>query len=222
MSSLERRIAVVLALLLAFIYLTRLERPGFLAPGEGRYAEAARAMVVTGDWIVPRVNGEVHLEKPPLLYWLTAASFSLLGPSEANARIIPVLCSLLAAFVVFLLGRRFYGETGGWLAGFILLTGMTWSIYGRFLTTDIPAIAFQAVALWAFWRAWERGENGSRGYLLAFSAALAAGVLTRGLLALVFPAITIFAFAIIRREWRPRDPVGWLWAGILLLALVVP
>ncbi|MDP7385541.1 MAG: glycosyltransferase family 39 protein, partial [Nitrospinota bacterium] len=80
MSSLERRIAVVLALILVFIYLTRLEQPGLLAPGEGRYAEAARAMVVTGDWVVPRVNGEVHLEKPPLLYWLTAASFSLLGP----------------------------------------------------------------------------------------------------------------------------------------------
>ena len=64
MSSLEHRIAVVPALLLAFIYLTRLELPGFLAPEEGRYAEAARAMVITGDWIVPRVNGEVHLAPP--------------------------------------------------------------------------------------------------------------------------------------------------------------
>ena len=222
MSSLERRIAVIIALVLVLIYLTRLDRPGLLAPGEGRYAEAARAMVLTGDWIVPRVNGQIHLENPPLLYWLTAVSFSLFGASEANARIIPVLCSLLAGLVVFLLGRRIYGETGGWLAGFILLTGMTWSIYGRFLTSDIPAIAFQAVALWAFWRAWETGENGARRYLLVFSVALAASILTRGLLALVFPLITIFVFVLIRREWRPRDPVGWIWALCLLFVLVVP
>jgi len=80
---------------------------------------------------------------------------------------------------------------------------MTWSIYGRFLTTDIPAIASRAVPLWAFWRAWERGENGSRVYLFAFSAALAAGVLTWGLLALVFPAITMFALWTLRRGRLP-------------------
>ncbi|MEE8110753.1 MAG: glycosyltransferase family 39 protein, partial [bacterium] len=219
MSPLLRRTAFVLALLLALIYLTRLGQPGLLAPGEGRYAEAARTMVLTGDWIVPRVNGRIHLEKPPLLYWLTAASFSVFGIHEASARLVPTLCSLLAGLFLFLLGRRMYGEAGGWLAAFILLTGMTWSIYGRFLTTDIPAITFQVIAIWAFWRA---RETEARRYLLAFSAALAASVLTRGLVALVFPAIVIIAFSLIRRPWKPRDPAGWLFAALLFAALTVP
>ncbi|MFQ5913103.1 MAG: ArnT family glycosyltransferase [Nitrospinota bacterium] len=219
MTPLQRSTAIILALLLAFIYLTRLGQPGFLAPGEGRYAEGAQAMLLTGDWVVPRVNGQVHLEKPPLLYWLAAASFSVFGVSEASARLVPALCSLLAAFILFLLGGRLYGEKAGWLAFFILLTGLTWSVYGRFLTTDIPAIAFLTTALWAYWRA---RETGARRYLLAFSGALAAGVLTRGLLALVFPVILIVAFSLIRRQWKPRDPAGWLWAALLFAALTVP
>lgn len=219
MPSLERRAAVVLTFLLVFLYLTRLGQPGLLAPGEGRYAEAARAMALTGDWVTPRVNGQVHLEKPPLLYWMAAASFTVFGVGEASARLVPALSSLLAGFVLFLLGRRIYGEAGGWLAAFILLTGMTWSVYGRFLTTDIPAIAFQSVALWAFWRA---RETGARRYLFVLSAALAACVLTRGLVGLAFPGVTIAAFSLIRREWRPRDLAGWVLAAVLFGALAVP
>ncbi|MFQ5692992.1 MAG: ArnT family glycosyltransferase, partial [Nitrospinota bacterium] len=219
MSPLGRRTAFLLAFLLVLIFVTRLDRPGLLAPGEGRYAEAARTMVLSGDWVVPRVNGQIHLEKPPLLYWLAAASFTVFGMNETSARLVPALSALLAALMVFLLGRRIYGETGGWLAAFILLTGMTWSVYARFLTTDVPAVAFQAVSLWAYWRA---RETGARRYLIAFAAALAAGVLTRGLLALSFPIFTIVAFCLIRREWKPRDPGGWLLAAVLFFALAAP
>ena len=68
---------VVTALLLFF---TDLHRPGFQM-NEGRYAEVAREMVLTGDWITPHVNGQVYLNKPPLTFWLIALVFRVSGPS---------------------------------------------------------------------------------------------------------------------------------------------
>src|SRR6266540_3484389 len=53
---------------------------------EGRYAEIPREMVASGDWLTPRLNGYKYLEKPPLQYWATAASFSLFGQNEWAAR----------------------------------------------------------------------------------------------------------------------------------------
>lgn len=219
MSSRERSLIVLLVFVVCLLYLTRLDHPGFLTPGEGRYAEAAHAMVRTGDWIVPRVNGQIHLEKPPLLYWLVAGSFSLNGASETSARIVSSLASLVTGFMVFILGRRIYGPIAGWLSVFILLSGGTWSIYGRFVTTDIPTIAFQAIGVWAYWMA---SKTGKRSYLLSMGIALAACTLIRGFLGVAIPVITIFVFSLTRRKWGPRDPLGWLYAIILILVLVVP
>src|SRR5207247_9474604 len=53
---------------------------------EGRYADVARGMLVSGDFITPRINGAVFLDKPPLVYWVTAASLALWGSDEAGAR----------------------------------------------------------------------------------------------------------------------------------------
>src|SRR3989442_14577516 len=53
-----------------------------IKPDEGRYAEIPREMVVSGDWITPRLNGYKYFEKPALQYWITAAAFTAFGRSE--------------------------------------------------------------------------------------------------------------------------------------------
>src|SRR2546427_664005 len=53
---------------------------------EGRYADVAREMLARRDFITPRINGAVFLDKPPLVYWVTAASLALWGSDEAGAR----------------------------------------------------------------------------------------------------------------------------------------
>ena len=128
LSSLECRLIILLTLVRVLSCLIRLGQPGFLNPGEDRYAEAVRVMGRSGDWAVPRVNGQVPLGKPPLLYWLAAGSFSLLGANETSARPISVLSSLMTGFIVFLLVRGLYGPKADWLSAFSLLTGMTWSV----------------------------------------------------------------------------------------------
>src|SRR5574342_754431 len=98
------------ALLLSFLP----GRMALLDPDEGRYAAAAREMAATGDLIVPRFNGEPRLNKPPLIYWLQAGSFSILGARETAARMPSLLAALATlGLVVWFGGGRLGAGTGG-------------------------------------------------------------------------------------------------------------
>src|ERR1700760_4875595 len=78
--------AALCAIAAAMLYLIGLGHPALWEPDEGRYAEVAREMVVSGDYITPRNDWVRYFEKPPLVYWLTAASLKLLGTNEFAAR----------------------------------------------------------------------------------------------------------------------------------------
>src|SRR5436305_923435 len=75
-----------------------------LEPDEGRYAQIPREMLARGDWVVPHLQGEPYLDKPPLLYWLVMLSYSVFGVSEGPARLIPALAVHGPVLVVYLLG----------------------------------------------------------------------------------------------------------------------
>src|SRR5437762_14340188 len=84
----SRRLLAVLVVA-SPLFFWRLGQPGF-SDTEGMFAEPAREMVATGDWVTPRMNGEPFLTKLPLMYWLSAALFTITGPTE-HARICPAL-----------------------------------------------------------------------------------------------------------------------------------
>src|SRR6516164_4532271 len=94
-------ILIVSAVALSFFLFRAGDMP-LTDPDEGRYAEVSREMVTGGDWVVPRLFGIPYLEKPPLLYWLTAIAFCTFGPSEIAARLAPALAG---AFGVLFAGR---------------------------------------------------------------------------------------------------------------------
>ncbi|HMC65838.1 MAG TPA: dolichol-phosphate mannosyltransferase, partial [Gemmataceae bacterium] len=58
-------------------------------PDEGRYAEIPREMLVRGEWVVPQLQGQPYLDKPPLLYWLVMLSYQLFGVDDWSARLVP-------------------------------------------------------------------------------------------------------------------------------------
>jgi len=75
-----------LAVLLAMLWLATLTARPLFNPDEGRYAEIPREMLSGGDWVIPHLNGLAYIEKPPLQFWATAASYRLLGTSAFAAR----------------------------------------------------------------------------------------------------------------------------------------
>ncbi|HXZ50067.1 MAG TPA: glycosyltransferase family 39 protein [Usitatibacter sp.] len=179
---------------------------------EGLYARVAAEMLDGGSWIVPHLDGVPYLEKPPLLYWLTALAFRVLGHGDAVARLPAVLGALLvlSAVAVFAYRRR---EPRAALfsllivASFPLFLGLT-----RLLMFDMLLTGFLAWALVALHESIE--ARGGAAWMRASYAFLALAVLTKGLLAIVvfgLVALVVVAFA---GGERPRvrrallDPFG--------------
>src|SRR5512133_3363484 len=100
-----RATAVLLALVLALLAF-RLGAVPLIGPDEPRYARVAVEMQRAGAWVRPTLAGQPWLEKPPLYYWLAAPGFSVLGETEAAARIPSVLASLLLVGATALVGAR--------------------------------------------------------------------------------------------------------------------
>ena len=140
--------AVVVTLLLAVLLLAPgLGQAPFDDPGEGQHAEIAREMLGGGSWIALRLNGVRYFDKPPLLYWLTAASFTLFGIDEWAARLPSLLGALFAVAGTALLGTRLLGPAGGLLAGAALLSCALFAAFARYVR---PETLFVAAIQWGF------------------------------------------------------------------------
>src|SRR5439155_9997210 len=119
-SRLRLRSLALLIVLPAVVLYPRLDFR-LLEPDEGRYAEIAREMLVRGDWVVPHLQGEPYLDKPPLLYWLVVLSYKAFGVHDWAARVVPALAVHGTILLTYLFGRRLLGERAAF-RGAILLT----------------------------------------------------------------------------------------------------
>src|SRR5262249_57664622 len=107
-----------------------------LEPDEGRYAQIPREMLARGDWVVPHLQGQPYLDKPPLLYWLVMLSYSVFGVSEAAARLVPALATHGTILVVYLIGRRSLGERSAFWGALLLSVVPGFMGMARILTMD--------------------------------------------------------------------------------------
>ena len=117
-----RWVMLLAAVAVACLYLQGLGIVGFQDPDEGMYAEIAREMLAGKDWVVPRFNGIPYIEKPPLVYWLTASTYAMLGPSEFSARLWKVLSIFGTIALTYGLGARLFSPRVGALSSIVLAT----------------------------------------------------------------------------------------------------
>ena len=139
-----------------FLYCFGLAQVGFLSVDEPRYAWIGRAMAESGDWITPRLYGAAWLEKPPLLYWMTAGAWKLGLRDEWAAR-LPVALGALAFLALFwwcLLGE--FGQEIASAAAGILATSGGWLLYAHVAVTDMPLAVTYGAAMMLAWRGWLR------------------------------------------------------------------
>src|SRR5690242_13811637 len=192
-------------LIFTLVWFATLGGRRLLNPDEGRYAEIAREMVATGDWVTPRLDGLKYFEKPPLQYWLTAASFEAFEQDEWTARLPGAIAGFLTVAVIAATGAALAGAAAGLYAG-LALAGSVW-LFGisHLVTLDALLTFWLTLSLCAFLRAQHAHASPSqvrRWMLLAYAAA-AGGVLTKGLVALLIPFGTLVIYTLATRDRGP-------------------
>ncbi len=183
------------------------------------YARVSVEMLLSGDWVVPSWQGEAFLEKPPLLFWLTALIYRIAGVSEFGAGVLAGASVLGCVLIVYLLGARAAGRPAG-LMGAVLLCLLPMFIkWGRTYTTD-PLFTLLCVAALA--SAWYANQKPRIWLAAGVLAALA--VLTRG--AATLPLLMALAALIYLQGQGAREPRRrWIWGGaamLLFVAIAVP
>jgi 4-amino-4-deoxy-L-arabinose transferase-like glycosyltransferase len=190
-------------------------------PDEGRYAQIPREMFSRGEWIVPYLQGQPYLDKPPLLYWLVMACFAGLGVHDWAARLVPALAVHGCILVTYLLGRRRVGEPAAFWGALALALAPGFLEMGRFLLHDGLLALWATLAFFAVLEA-TQGARLRWGWWLTAAAACGLGILTKGPVVLLLVAPPVWLH---RRLTGTGTRVGWrhlLAFGGLTLALAVP
>jgi 4-amino-4-deoxy-L-arabinose transferase-like glycosyltransferase len=199
---------------------------------EARYAEIAREMLVSGDWLIPHLDGVPRLNKPPLTTWLMVGSMTILGQNEIAARLPGILAFLgtilLVAKLAAVLSRREYAPWAALLYG-LCLAPLLGAVYP---STDTLLACFETAAATAY----VMHRFGSPRARWWFFIALGAAFLTKGPPGLLVPAAVVIGDRLLRGKQpfpRAQRPLlswipGWLCFAVvglgwyLVVAIIRP
>lgn len=200
------RRTLYLALLVAFwlaTYFPALFRPALLDDADSIHAQAAKEMVLSGDWITLHINNGIrYLEKTPLLYWATAVLYSVFGVSEWTTRLPLALGVLALTLVVYRFGKRAYAsEEAGFYSALAILTSFGIFIYTRFLIPDVLVALWISLGMYCFWRTLHE-DSPSRLACWGLAACSGLAVLSKGLIGIIFPVAIVGIYLLLTRNLR--------------------
>jgi len=213
-----------LSLLLALISLTYLYTAAggaIFDDGDALYSHIAQQMAKNGDWVTPYANGVRFLDKPPMMYWLMALSYRVLGCNEFAARLPAALAVLGISVLMFLMGKRAGGASAGFTAGMAVALCIGTFLFTRQAFPDVIFVFFLTLAIFAF-HEWYLNERNPLLPALLFYASLAGAVLTKSLIGLVFPVAIIMIFLIAARDLRRVLHLHILKGSLLFICLALP
>lgn len=214
-----------------------------LSDHEAIIGQGARETLQSGDWLIPRVNGEVFVRKPPLPIWMATWVSNVVDGQATVSRLATRLPSALAGWltviVVYFLGQSLFGHRAGVVSALVLASCAGGLMFSHRAEIEMTLTLFSACAFGAFWAATETAPQIRRGWLAAFYFFLAASMFAKAPLPL---AVVVFPLAV---WWFVTIPVldssagQTLWQGIrrqlirflkllsipgilLFLAIVVP
>lgn len=207
---------------------------------EARVLETAREMLGSEahNWLVPRVNGRVRLQKPPLAYWLTAFAFAVFDVSEGTGRIPAALAGWLAVGVTGATASWLFGRRAGFFAGATLLGSYLFFRHSRLAETDVLVTLFVTAAVAALWRGFALSAritlNGTPGtdrpscltlhaalWYHAAAVAIGLAVVSKGPPA-AYPVLFFVALACVERKWKPLLHFHFSGAPLTAAAIALP
>nr|WP_245725525.1 glycosyltransferase family 39 protein [Pandoraea oxalativorans] len=214
----------LLLLAFALVWFGVLDYRHLIASDEGRYAEMAREMWTTGDWITPRYNGYKYFEKPPLQTWMNALTFAAFGLGEWQARLWTALTGFAGVLMVGFTGRHVFNARVGLFAAAALAAAPLWSLLGHFNVLDMGLSFFMGLSLCALLLAQRPGLGRSavRGWMWLCWAAMALAVLSKGLVGIVLPGAVLVLYTLVTRDWALWRRL-YLGSGLIVFfAVAVP
>ena len=192
----SRRI-LALSLAIAALYLAFLGRHGLHESDEGRYAEIAREMKDSRDLLIPTLNGIPHFQKPPVIYWSTAASLAVLGETEVAARMVSLLAAVGVLILTYWIGRWWFNGTTGLTAVWLLAGSWQFFMLGRSLTPDMIMTFWSTAAIAGF--AWaSHSKAAAKARFVPYFACMGVAFATKGPMGILVPLFT---------------GIGWQWGG---------
>ena len=191
-------------------------------PDEGRYAEVGRWMLSSGDWLTPRLDGVPFFHKPPLLYWLEAASMQLFGVTPWAARLVVALHACLMWGVMVLCTRHIAGAATAHRAAWMLGTSLAFLVGGQYLNHDMVVATWMGVAIWCFARALMHPLGVHANWARAGFVACGLGVLSKGLIGLLLPGFVLTLWVFWTWQWRKVWTLPWVSGVLLFLAVALP
>jgi 4-amino-4-deoxy-L-arabinose transferase-like glycosyltransferase len=203
----------------ALLFLVNLGGPALWDIDEGRNATAALEMRESGDWIVPKFNGELRSHKPALLYWLQAAAYAVFGVNEFAARLPSALAALVTVLLVYELGRRMFNASTGLLSGLVLASSILFCASAHFANPDALFLTFTTATLLLFWLGFTSGQ---RSWFLIAGLAAGLAVLAKGPVGIVLPAAVVGLFLLWSGHWRLLFRRYWIGAMLLCAMVALP
>lgn len=219
--SLSRSTLILLVLAFTVLWFAQLDIRHLISSDEGRYAEMAREMFVTHDWITPRYNGYKYFEKPPLQTWLNALTFAWFGIGDWQARLYTALTGFAGIFVVGFTGARVFNPLSGLLAAVVLAASPYWNLMGHFNTLDMGLSFWMGLTLCALLLAQRPGlpKAGVRGWMWLCWVSMALAVLSKGLIGLLLPGAVLVLYTLVARDWALWKRL-YLGSGLILFFAV--
>ena len=217
---------VAVILIAAAVYLACIVSPPSLQDDvDAVQAQIARNMLTSGDWVTARLDGVIYLEKPPLIYWLIAITYKIVGVHDWAAR-IPMalsaigLCWLTAAFGIWAFGKR-----AAFYAGLCMATCLGLWLFTRILIPDVMLTFTIALAMWALLRVLDENEPHPKMWAYTLAASLGVGLLLKSLIGAVFPVAAGLVYLAVTRQlfvartWKRLRPIA---GTIIVLAIAAP
>jgi 4-amino-4-deoxy-L-arabinose transferase-like glycosyltransferase len=203
----------------AALFLVNLGAPSLWDLDEGRNATAALAMLESDDYVVPRFNGQLRVDKPALLYWAQVAAYRVFGVNEFAARLPSALAALLTLLLTYELGRRLFSASTGLLGGLVLASAAMFCVSAHFANPDALLVAATVLTLGLFWVGFARA---GRIWFAPVGAAAGLAVLAKGPVGVVLPGLVILLFLLSARRLRALLDHRLMWGILAFVSVALP
>ena len=214
---------LLLLAIYALIWFGTLQYRHLIPSDEGRYAEMAREMLFTGDWVTPRYNGYQYFEKPPLQIWTTAIAFQIFGIGDWQARLWTALTGFITILFIGFTSARIYGARAGWLAAVALASSPMWIIGGHFNSLDMGLSAFLVAALCSLLLSQtSNNQNATRRWMWVCWIMMGLATLSKGLIGAALPLMVLIVYSMSSWNWKIWKQLSLVSGLMIFLAITAP